>query len=270
MLIAVHHRTAYRYSRAFNHSVQSLRLFPPSGQSQRVIEWHVDIPGIDQAARYIDAFGNQVALVTPPGSNDHLEIIAHGTIETIDTAGVAGFTQEAVPPSVFLRPERMTETSSGIESMAKACQAPTRLTTLHNLLGAIHKTVAYDTQATHALTTAIEAFKAKRGVCQDHAHIFIGAARILGIPARYVTGYLLVEGETSSVAHHAWAEAYVDELGWIGFDAANGVSPTERYVRLAVGLDAVTAAPVRGNMRGAGEEKLTVEVVVDAAHSGQQ
>jgi transglutaminase-like putative cysteine protease len=265
MLIAVHHRTAYRYSRAFNHSVQSLRLFPPSGISQRVVEWHVDIPGLDHASRYTDAFGNQVALVTPPGASDHLDIIAHGLIETIDTAGVAGFTGEAVPPGVFLRPERMTETSPSIETMAKSCQAPARLTTLHNLLAAIHKTVAYDTEATHALTTAIEAFKAKRGVCQDHAHIFIGAARILGIPARYVTGYLLVEGETSSVAHHAWAEAYVDELGWIGFDAANGVSPTEYYVRLAVGLDAITAAPVRGNMRGGGDEKLTVEVVVDAS-----
>jgi transglutaminase-like putative cysteine protease len=265
MLISVHHRTLYRYSRAYNHSVQSLRLFPPTGPSQTVLSWQVDMPGIDEAARYIDAFGNEVALVTPPGYRDHLEINARGVVETTNTAGVAGLTGESVPPDVFMRASRMTETSPALESMAKACLSGNRLSTLHNLLGAIHSTVAYDTEATHALTTAIESFKARRGVCQDHAHIFIGAARILGIPARYVTGYLLVDEAVAAVAHHAWAEAYVDDLGWVGFDAANGISPTENYIRLAVGYDSVSAAPVRGVMRGAADEELTVEVVVGAS-----
>jgi transglutaminase-like putative cysteine protease len=265
MLIAIRHRTAYRYSRAFNHAVQSLRLRPPSGKSQRVIDWTIEVEGIERAVHYVDAFGNHVDLVTPPGTSDHLDIMAHGVIETFDTAGVIGFTSEAVPPGVFLRPTAMTTTSAGIESLARGSKRSNRLDTLHALLGAINGTVAYDTSATHSLTTAIDAFKAKRGVCQDHAHIFIGAARILGIPARYVTGYLLVEDEISSVAHHAWAEAFVDELGWIGFDAANNVSPTERYVRLAIGYDAPGAAPIKGTMRGAEGEAMTVEVVVGAS-----
>ena len=267
MLIAIKHRTSYQYERPFNHAVQSLRMRPPSGKSQRVRDWIISCPGIEHAAHYTDSFGNEVDLVTPPGAHASLEILAEGVIETIDTAGVAGFTGEMLPPAIFLRPTATTAGSDAIHALARDAARGSRLETLHALLSAIHGTVAYDTDATHALTTAAEAFKARRGVCQDHAHIFIAAARALAIPARYVTGYLLVEGDDAAAAHHAWAEAYTDDLGWIGFDAANGISPTECYARLAIGFDAASAAPVRGTMRGAGSEALSVEVVVRA---GQQ
>ena len=79
-----------------------------------------------------------------------------------------------------------------------------------------------------------------------------------------MTGYLLVEGQQTAVAHHAWAEAYTDDLGWIGFDPANGHCPSDRYARLAVGFDAVSAAPIRGSLRGSGTEDLAVTVVVEA------
>ena len=262
MQIAIRHRTAYRYDRPFNHAVQSLRLRPPGGASQRVADWRIDCPGIATAVTYVDAFGNTVDLVTPPGARDGLEIIAEGLIETTDTAGVVGFTSEAAPPPVFLRPTDVTAENDAIAALARQAVRTSRLETLHALLAAIHGAVAYDTDATHARTTAAESFRSKRGVCQDHAHIFIAAARVLDIPARYVTGYLCLDQEGASVAHHAWAEAFTPNLGWIGFDAANGVCPTDHYVRLAVGFDAATAAPVRGTMRGAGSEALTVEVVV--------
>ncbi len=248
MLISIHHRTSYRYDRPFNHAIQALRLTPPAGDSQAIHSWAITCPGIDRAAHYRDAFGNDVHLVTPPGETNGLEIEAKGVIETFDRAGVVGATNDSVPPAIFLRPTTRTAESSAIASMASQCRRATR----------------YDTDATHALTTAAEAFKSKRGVCQDHAHIFIAAARVLSIPARYVTGYLLIDGETSAVAHHAWAEAYTEDLGWIGFDAANGVCPTDHYARLAIGFDAAAAAPVRGTMRGAGGEALSVEVVVRA------
>lgn len=265
MLIAIQHRTDYHYERAFNHAVQSLRLTPPSGSSQRVIEWNIEMPGIDGASAYQDAWGNLVHLVTPRGDVTNLSIRVHGMIETHDTGGVVGMTHEAALPAHFLRETSATKPSGAINELALQSKKKTRLDTLHLLLSGIHQTVAYDTDATHALTTAAEAFSAKRGVCQDHAHIYITAARILGIPARYVTGYLLVEGDETAVAHHAWAEAYTEDLGWIGFDPANGVCPTPNYVRLAVGLDAPSAAPVRGIMRGSGAEKLSVEVVVRSA-----
>ncbi|MEI6573919.1 MAG: transglutaminase family protein [Alphaproteobacteria bacterium] len=264
MLISIHHRTSYRYDRPFNHAIQALRLTPPAGDSQAIHSWAITCPGIERAAHYRDAFGNDVHLVTPPGETNGLEIEAKGVIETFDRAGVVGTTNDSVPPAIFLRPTTRTAESSAIATMASQCRRATRLETLHALLPAIHESVAYDTDATHALTTAAEAFKSKRGVCQDHAHIFIAAARVLSIPARYVTGYLLIAGETSAVAHHAWAEAYTEDLGWIGFDAANGVCPTDHYARLAIGFDAAAAAPVRGTMRGAGAEDLSVEVVVRA------
>ncbi len=264
MLISIHHRTLYHYDRPFNHAIQTLRLTPPSGESQTIRSWKIKCPGIERAAEYQDAIGNVVHLVTPPGETNGLEIEALGVIETVDRAGVIGSTNETVPPAIFLRPTAKTIESSAITTFALQCRRSTPLDTLHALLSSIHETVTYDTDATHALTTAAEAFRAKRGVCQDHAHIFIAAARVLSIPARYVTGYLLIDGETSAVAHHAWAEAFTDDLGWIGFDAANGVCPTDHYVRLAIGFDAPSAAPVRGTMRGAGSEDLSVEVVVRA------
>ena len=122
---------------------------------------------------------------------------------------------------------------------------------------------------TDAHTAAAEALKDGAGVCQDHAHIFIAAARVLGVPARYVNGYFVTGGEEPAEAHHAWAEAWIDGLGWVGFDLANRLCPTERYVRLACGLDASYAAPIRGTRRGGVEEVLDVVVEVQQ-QSAQQ
>ena len=136
---------------------------------------------------------------------------------------------------------------------------------LHSLMTEIHARVAYEIGATHAHTTAAEAFADGRGVCQDHAHIFLAAARSAGIPARYVTGYLVTGMGASSTAAHAWAEALVPDLGWVGFDPANAKSPTDNYVRVAAGLDAAGVAPIRGSRRGGDAERMRVEVRVEIA-----
>ena len=126
------------------------------------------------------------------------------------------------------------------------------------MLDRLHEDIAFDPDPTHAGTTAAEAFALKRGVCQDMAHIFIGCARAAGVPARYISGYLhRNDGVTDQGAGHAWAEAYVADLGWVAFDPANGICATDAYVRVAVGLDYLGAAPVRGTryrrrQRGAG------------------
>jgi transglutaminase-like putative cysteine protease len=136
---------------------------------------------------------------------------------------------------------------------------------LHALMNDIHSRVAYELGATHAHTTAAEAFADQRGVCQDHAHIFIAAARAAGIPARYVTGYLVTGQGASSTAAHAWAEALVPDLGWIGFDPANAKCPTDNYVRVAAGIDAAGVTPIRGSRRGGNGERMRVEVRVEIA-----
>ena len=112
-------------------------------------------------------------------------------------------------------------------------------------------------------TTAEEAVANGKGVCQDHAHIFIAAARAADIPARYVSGYLMMNDRVEQDATHAWAEAHIDGLGWVGFDIANGISPDPRYVRVATGRDYRDAAPVTGISFGQSKQLLTVNVEVE-------
>ena len=116
---------------------------------------------------------------------------------------------------------------------------------------------------TEVAPSASEAFALKRGVCRDHCHIFLAAAHHLDIPARYIAGYLqMADGRVEQEAGHAWAEAFIPHIGWIGFDPANGLCPTEHYVRVAVGLDSIGAAPVRGVSFGVSSENLEVAIKV--------
>lgn len=266
MKLSVLHRTTYAYEHAFRHAVMCLRLTPAETGGQTVKNWGICMPGIDSAVTYRDSFGNLVHVVTPPGPVADLEVTAGGTIETRDGHGVAGPAVEVFLPDLYLRQTPATRLSPEILAMAESVRSEDRLQMLHDLLAKIHAHVKYDTDATHVGTTAAEAFASGSGVCQDHAHIFITAARALGVPARYVTGYLHLDtGDDVAGAHHAWAEALADGLGWVGFDAANGICPTAAYVRLAIGLDAKGAAPIRGVSLGSGGQSLAVAVAVRQA-----
>ena len=262
MRISVRHTTSYTYDTVSAFAVQRLRLTPADNQSQRVLSWAIEADGIENAATYVDGFGNRIHLISHSRPYETLTITASGEVETYDRDGMVGNIGEAANPRVFLRATPHTESSAAIDALADEANERRQLDRLHHLLEAIATRVVYDTDATHSGTTAADAFAAGQGVCQDHAHILIAAARRLEIPARYVTGYLHVEGEANAVAHHAWAEAYVDDLGWVGFDPANHICPTERYVRLACGFDAASAAPITGARRGGGTESLSVDVIV--------
>lgn len=268
MRIAITHTTTYRADSPAR-AIQALRLTPISHPGQKVQEWAVQVVGMGTPLRYTDAFGNLVELVASNGPVEDVTITARGVVQTTDTAGVVGFPAEAVVPAVCLRDTKLTEADAAIRAFAATCQRDGALASLHAILDGLHAEVAYDTTATDSLTPAIDAFANRRGVCQDHAHIFIAAARTLGLPARYVTGYLLTD-QDDAVAHHAWAEAFAPDLGWVGFDAANGQCPTERYVRLAVGLDAPQAAPVRGMRLGPASETMQVSVEVSSSQSQSQ
>jgi transglutaminase-like putative cysteine protease len=264
MLLTISHTTRYRYDQPGSHAVQKLRLTPHDSNAQRVIKWTIDAPGIETAATHIDGFGNKVHLISQSEPHDELVITASGEVETFDTGGVSGPDQPQTNPRVFLNATRLTAESDSINDLADEVNASSSnpLDQLHTLMSRISEKVVYEPWTTHSNTTAAEAFDAGKGVCQDHAHILIAAARRLDIPARYATGYLHVEEEGTYVAHHAWSEAFLAELGWIGLDPANGVCPTEHYVRLSCGLDAVGASPITGVRKGSGIENLTVDVIV--------
>lgn len=262
MRVSIRHTTSYRYDAPGLHSVQRLRLTPSDNAAQKVLSWTIETDGIGGAADYVDGFGNRTHLITHDGPYSELAVTAEGEVETTDTGGVLGDLGEAADPRVFLRPTALTESSPAIDALASGLPAVPMLERMHLLLEAIATRIDYVPDTTSAETSAAAAFKAGRGVCQDHAHIFIAAARRLAVPARYVTGYLHMAGDAPAAAHHAWAEAWLEGLGWVGFDPANHICPTERYVRLACGFDAAAAAPVTGTQRGGGAESLRVDVIV--------
>jgi len=270
MLISVRHVTRYVYAEPVSYSVQSLRLTPAPFKGQRIVDWQVRVAGCPNPLEFRDGFGNTVQLVTVSTLHSELAIEAAGTVETEDCNGVVAGLAKSIPPRVFLKETPQTRPDAAIRALAQSVAGGTgRIERLHALVATVRDRVEYVTGATDAHTGAAEALGDGKGVCQDHAHIFISAARTLGIPARYVTGYLLLDDPDPASANHAWAEAYVEALGWVGFDVANRVCPTDRYVRLACGLDAGYATPIAGSRRGGAGESLNVCVAVQQ-QSAQQ
>lgn len=272
MRIRIKHRTAYAYDEPVSSITELLRMTPRDHDGQRVRRWRIDL---DHDARLVeteDAFGNVVHVLSLHRPVDSLAIVVEGVVETEDTAGVVTGAVEKFPPGLFLRETALTRADAAIKQLASDAMAgDTGLEGLHRLLMSVKSEMRFDIGPTDASTDAAAAFKGRHGVCQDLTHVFIAAARASGVPARYVGGYLLRDdGAVLQNAGHAWAEAHVRGLGWVGFDPANGVSPTAAHVRVAVGLDYLGAAPVRGSRSGGSEERLEVNVAVDHAQRQQQ
>lgn len=267
MLIRISHLTSYRYEPATTSVIQILRLMPRNHDGQYIANWRIDLSTDCQLDQHEDAFGNISQVFTAEGPLSELTVNVVGEVETRDTQGIVRGAVERFPPSLYLRETALTTTDDAIAAFALNAQdsaAGDVLGLLHAMLDRLYAEMTYDTEPTHVATAAAEAFALKRGVCQDFAHIFIAATRHLGIPARYVSGYFVRgDGVTSQQAGHAWAEAYVPELGWIAFDAANGMCATDAHVRVAVGLDYLGASPVRGTRYGGGKELLTVQLRVE-------
>lgn len=271
MLITVRHITRYTYAEPVSYAVQQLRLTPAPFKGQRIANWRIQVPGSGKPLQFKDGYGNAVDLITIHCRHQELVIEAGGTVETADSSGVVAGQAKTIPPRVFLKETDQTRPDKAIRELAHSVNEKDTLDRLHALAGVVRERVDYVAGITDAHTGAAEALADGKGVCQDHAHIFIAAARTLGIPARYITGYLVMDDTEPASAHHAWAEAWVDPLGWIGFDVANRICPTDRYVRLAAGLDAGSAAPVIGSRRGGASEALHVSVLVQQQQqSGQQ
>jgi transglutaminase-like putative cysteine protease len=275
MRIRISHETAYRYDTPATGAIQVLRLTPRNHEGQYVTDWRIDVSQECRLDAHEDAFGNFTHTFTAAGPFTELSVLVEGEVEISDTHGVVRGAIERFPPAFFLRDTALTAADAAVADCARAVREEAgddTLGVLHALMERLHRDIVYDTEPTHAATSAGEAFALRRGVCQDHAHIFIAAARSLGIPARYAGGYFhRADGLVQQEAGHAWAEAFVAELGWTGFDPANGICPTDQHVRVAVGLDYLGAAPVRGSRYGGGAEALNVVVHVDqAARQTQQ
>lgn len=269
MRLKITHTTEYTYDEPVHYSLQRLRLTPVACSGQTVLSWNIAVDGATVEAGFNDQFGNHTHLVSTEGDSHTVHIVASGEIETVDRAGVFGPHTGFVPLWLYLRDTTRTKPGKLTRELARALPGDTDLARMHALMAAIHTSVAYVPGSTTTETTAEQALEAKRGVCQDHAHIFIAAARMLKLPARYVSGYLMMEGLNEQTATHAWAEVHLGGLGWVGFDPANDLCPDHRYVRLATGLSYADAAPISGMRIGLAGEDLEVTVKVEPQGQSQ-
>jgi transglutaminase-like putative cysteine protease len=269
MRLRISHLTTYRYSTPATSAIQVLRLTPRNHDGQHVIDWRIDVSSDCRLDQHEDAFGNIAHAFTADGPLDELKVLVEGEVETRDTNGVVLGAVERFPPSLYLRETALTlpdEAITGLAASLRSNAGPDDLKLLHLLLEQLHRDIQFDTDPTHVATTAAEAYALKRGVCQDLTHVFLSTARCAGVPARYVSGYFRRnDGVTDQDAGHAWAEAFVPRLGWVAFDPANGMCTTDAHIRVAVGLDYLGAAPVRGTRYGGLEETLSVQIRVDQA-----
>lgn len=262
MRIAIDHRTHYRFSEPQARIVQMLRLTPVDTQDQTVVSWLI---GVDCDARLrtaVDGFGNAVTMLYAEGPIAALDISVTGEVLTLEANGVVRGSNEPLPPTLYLRSTPRTQPAGALAAFAQAAASgDDLLERLHRFNQALGERFEIAPEGRDRGWSAGAAFALASAGPRDLAQMFVTGARGLGIPARYVSGY-----RSDGVAHcgpHAWAEAYVEGIGWIGFDPATGLSPDETYVRIAVGLDATGAAPIAGTRIGAGEERLDVDLHVD-------
>ena len=272
MLLSVDHVTRYSYDRPVRGVVQSHRLTPSVFDGQKVRDWSVTVTDGVKGGAFRDGAGDRIQAWSVIGPVSEIEVRVRGTIETADMAGVLRGHRELVAPECYLNDTLPTQADAALAALAEAVKRDAGdLDAAHQLSAAVADAIAYQPGSTQAHTTAAEALALGEGVCQDHAHALIACARWVGMPARYVSGYLhLGEDGSAQEAAHAWAEIHVKGLGWIGFDPANRCCPDARYIRLGSGLDAQDAAPIRGTARGAGSESLDVTVAVLAERQEQQ
>ncbi|RMC34743.1 transglutaminase family protein [Paracoccus alkanivorans] len=265
MKLRISHETVYCYDQPIRNLVQSLRLTPSIFEGQKTHEWLIEVPDGIKGPGFRDGAGDWIEGWTLRGPAQEVTVRITGHVETRDTAGVLRGHRELIHPLAYLRDTQATAPDEALRKLAQSTGTHNdALDLAHKLSALVSKAITFRPGVTRAQTTAAEALALGEGVCQDHAHALISLARLRDLPARYVSGYLhsTADGQPHEAAH-AWAEIHVGNLGWVGFDAANGCCPDERYVRLGSGLDASDAAPIRGVAMGSGIERLAVAVRVE-------
>jgi transglutaminase-like putative cysteine protease len=266
MDLFIRHLTTYHYKNPPKRVGLLFRLLPASFDGQEVQDWSVTANGAPVADFSTNSFGDNEAYVQFTDLSTQLIIEATGRVRTVDQNGLIAGLKCSVPAAIYLRSTSLTMPNDAIRALGQSLGDGDMLSRLHALSAAVREMVVYRSGITSSKTSAAEALALGKGVCQDHAHIFVSAARSLGVPARYVAGYYR-SGDAEDTLHetHGWAEAMIDGLGWVGFDATNGVSTTDQYVRLCSGLDAHEAAPVRGAVFGTHQIGIDADVLISEA-----
>jgi transglutaminase-like putative cysteine protease len=263
MLLKIEHHTHYSYSDFVNYTIQQLRLTPNSENGQYVRRWDIKVKG--ELHPFIDAYRNISHRLIINEPHKDIDIVAIGEVETgLDKINH----QDYLPLSIFLRNTKLTEANQKLIKFAQKFKATgdEQIDALEKMMHAILNHVEYIKGVTQVTTTASEAFQLRKGVCQDHAHIFIACCHALNLPARYVSGYMFTE-DGHLMQSHAWAEVWLDKMGWQSFDVSNGCKVNDLYVRLAIGLDYKSASPVVGVRLGGGSEGMASSVIINQSNT---
>jgi transglutaminase-like putative cysteine protease len=260
MRLSIRHETAYGYTAPAHYSIQQLRLTPRPEPQQRVLAWRIDAPG--RLQRFTDAYGNVSHTLVLTAPHDAIHVVVTGSVDVGATAGSPEPSERELSPLVFTVATPLTAADGPVrEFAARHLRNTERIEDFLGLAESICAAVAYETGITEVTSTAAHALEIGRGVCQDHAHLFIACCRAAGVPARYVSGYV-DPGHSDQAASHAWAEVWIEDEGWVSVDVTHRQLAGDWHCRLAIGRDYLSAAPVRGVRTGGGEESLRVQVSV--------
>jgi transglutaminase-like putative cysteine protease len=266
MLLHIEHTTVYTYSEPIYYTIQQLRLTPQQGFGQHVSRWEIKVHG--NLHEYTDSYGNITHSLVIEGEHEEITIVAKGLVETgLDYVA----TEDIQPRIIYLRDTALTASNLSMREFAQklAPKGAADEKLIMTLIAAVADKVKYQKGSTEVDTTAITAFELGLGVCQDQTHVFIACCRVLGIPARYVSGYLFTE-DGSLMQSHAWADVWLENIGWQSYDVSNAVKTNGKHVRLASGLDYRDASPVNGMRMGGGKESMTASVKVSQTYQQAQ
>lgn len=262
MRLKISHTTRYHFDQPVTNGLQQLRNTPKPHAGQKILSWTTRIQGGKSELTYEDQNNNTVNLISFEKGVTEVVVVSDGEVEIGDSNGVVGRHRGPAPLWLYRRTTPMTKVGPGVRALARSVEGESELARAHALMAAISEAVTYEIGVSESGWSAEDTLTEGRGVCQDMTHVFIACARHLGLAARYVSGYLMLDDRVAQEAMHAWAEAHIPGLGWVGFDPSNCISPDERYVRVATGLDYDEAAPVRGTRVGGEAESLAVAIEV--------
>ena len=264
MKLNIKHVSKYKFSNNLTYGVQRLRLNPQNNKIQNIKTWNINVEGGIKQFEYFDHHHNICTFVTLNNDSREIVISVDGQITTIENNGILGYDKPKTKPWMYNMYTPITKPGYYLKSFCKKWgdSSYSELDICYLIADEIKKLITFRKGSTSAYTSAEESFKKKKGVCQDFAHIFISCLRFLGFSVRYVSGYLKIEGVNEQDATHAWADVFIKDLGWVGFDVANGISPDERYVVLANGFDFFDASPIHGLHLDSQNTSLDVSISV--------
>ena len=263
MKLEIVHSTRFRYTGPIAETVMEVRLQPMDGNGQRCLDFSLELSHGIKPRPYVDGFGNHVHYFNLVRPHSGLSVISRSTVET--GVGLDGDPGEDLVQD-FLRFRPPVKDVEGVRDLAgrHAIADPSSTVEVEHALDELTLTISgeftYDRTVTNVYSAVDDVLALRAGVCQDFAHLFIAVARAMGVPARYVSGYIHTPGARAVAASHAWAEAWVAGRGWIGFDATHPVRTTPHHVRLAVGRDYTDAAPTRGVYVGSATGTMAISV----------